>query len=588
MSRHQGPKRRKSDYDGRYRPPTGLSTHADDLRYVEANIPCQWHCPAHTDIPGYIAAIHHGDHARAYVINQEANLFPGVLGRICSRPCEDHCRHGEADLGEPVAICALKRLAADAVNNDYLVESRRFGRTGCKVAVVGGGPAGLAAARDLALYGHEVTLYEAKPHLGGMMRYGIPDFRVAPDLVERETFHVVRSGVRVVTGRALGRELRLEDLRGANDAVVVALGCYRARRLGIPGEEIEGVISGLDFMVAANEHRPLAVGRIVGIIGGGFTSMDCARTARRLGADKVIIFIRGTEEDLTVTREEIMEVKKEGVVISGLVSPMACLGEGHLRAVRFIRNRLQGGADGKRHPVPIDGSEFEFPLDTLITAIGQMPDLAAADPEFAKISFDDDGCAPEHGLFLAGDCRRGASTVIEAIGHAREIAARCDAHLMGRRRAQWQVRCEAAADTDRRRDWDFIPRAPMPTLPPGERLDHPEAVVEQGFEPGTGATEATRCYLCNLRYAIHVPDCIYCRWCVDVCPRNCIHLARGLDHGPGHAIETTGQWNETAAIVIDNERCIRCGECLRTCPTQCIHVTRIGLEHLPAADEATP
>jgi len=581
------PRRRRSDYKGRYRPPTGVSAHEADLAYVRANIPCQWNCPARTDIPNYIKAVHEGDYARAYVINQQDNLFPGILGRICSRPCESHCRHGDPDLGEPVAICALKRVAADNKDNDYRLTEVKFGRTGKKVAVVGGGPAGLAAARTLADFGHEVTLYESMPKLGGMMLYGIPDFRVPPELVGREVFHVVRSGVTVHTGVAVGRDIQLAALRAGNDAVVLAFGCYRPRRLGIPGEDLPGVYSGLDFMMRVNEGRPQPVGATVGIIGGGFTSMDCARAARRLGADKVVIFIRGTEEDLDVTKEEIHEVKKEGIVFAGLVSPLECLGRERLTGVRFVRNRLRGAVgSSKRQVEPLDGSEFAFPLDTLIAAIGQIPDVAAVDKGLEEVAFDDDGCAPADGLFLAGDCRRGASTVIEAIGHARHVAARCDALLMGRERAAWQVVCEAAADTGRRRDWDFIPRAPMPTLSTPERFAEPAAVVDLGYDKTTGRTEASRCYLCNLRYAIHVPECIYCRWCVDLCPRNCIHLAS--DAGGSGGITATGKWNEAAAIVIDNERCIRCGECLRICPTQCIHVTEIGLRRRPLNGEERP
>jgi formate dehydrogenase major subunit len=583
MTKRHTIRRRSSDYEGRYQPATGSSTNGDDFDYVRRNIPCQWACPALTDIPGYIKASFDKDYARAHTINLQANLFPGILGRVCSRPCEAKCRHGESDLGDAVNICSLKRQAADQSRNDFSLHEKKFAPTGKRIAVVGGGPAGLAAASSLARFGHRVTIYESKPELGGMLLYGIPDFRVSPELVRDEVYNIIRSGVQVSCNTTLGKDITLQGLRQEHDAVIIALGCYREKTLSVPGEDLPQVYSGLEFMIRANEKRPYTVGKRVAVIGGGFTAMDCSRTALRLGATEVINFIRRTEEDIAVTREEIFEAKKEGVVIAGLLSPLEIRATDGALSIQFIRNRLVGSSDGRgRKASPLEGSEFSQEVDTVIVAIGQSPDPDPAGSLLSSLDFDDTGCSNDSGFFLAGDYQQGASTVIEAIGHAQKVAVHCDAFLMGRTRSEWQVTCEVARDTRRERAWDFLEKNHMPTLEVEERFRLPDAEVETGFPEDTGKEEASRCYLCNLRYAIHIPDCIYCRWCIDLCPRNCIHLTEAFSNAPEQGscgISKTKKWNKTAAIVIDSKRCIRCGECLKICPTQCIHVTKIGLNN---------
>lgn len=582
MARPGKVRRRKTDYPGGYMPPAGESDHPLDLDYLRRNIPCQWACPVLTDIPSYIKAIHEKNYTTAYTINRQANLFPGVLGRICSRPCEKACRHGEADLGEPVGICHLKRDAADHSQPGYQVAEEMFAPSGKRVAVVGGGPAGLAAAHSLAVFGHRVTLYEAMPKLGGMLIYGIPDFRVAPELVEREVFNIVRQGVEVRLNQRLGRDIFLADLRREHEAVVLALGCYEERAMGVPGEELPQVYSGLDFMMRTNQGQAPPVGEQVAVLGGGFTAMDCARTALRLGAKKVTIYLRRTETEIAVTREEVLDTKREGVTIVSLATAVAIEGRGRVEGIRFIRNRLVSSATGSKRPAAIEGSEFGRAADTVIVAIGQQPKRSPAWTGLATAPVLDkkSGACDLPGLFLAGDFLGGASTVIEAIGHAQKVAVSCDRFLVGRTRREWLVTCAPAADTARARAWDLLPRVAMPTLPVAERLGQAEAEVETGYSEELGQTEASRCYLCNLRYAIHIPDCIYCRYCIDCCPRDCIHLVAELGSASGGqagGMIKTKQWKEVAAIVIDNDRCIRCGECLRICPTQCIHATQVGL-----------
>ncbi len=560
---------------------SGESDHPDDIEYIRTNIPCQWACPAQTNIPGYIEQIYRRNFNRSYGINRRSNLFPGVLGRICSRPCELACRHGETDLGEPVSICYLKRFAADQKTPDHVITEDMFPATGRSIGVIGAGPAGLAVAHSLAVFGHRVTIYEQMAEPGGMLRYGIPSFRLPRDVIDREIYNIVRLGIAIEFGCALGKDIRIPDLLQRHDAVVLAAGCFSPRSLAIPGENLPGVLSGLDFMIRVNQGETPAIGDRVIVLGGGFTAMDCARTARRLGSKDIVICIRNVEEDLTVTREEILDVKREGIRFVSLVSSMSIQGDTHATGVRFARNRF-GGVRGRsgRTVIPIEGSEFDLAADTIIAAIGQGPDTRLTGAPDSDLRFDPlTGRSNIEGLYGAGDFARGASTVIESIGHGRQVATSVDGDLMKRIRRKKVVSFQPSTDTHRQRAWDFIPRTHMPSLDLPDRFASQDAEVELGFDPDLGLSESQRCYLCNLKYEIHIPDCIYCRLCVEACPRNCIELGLSPAQPPRPGTWTkTSRWNEVAGIVIDSDRCIRCGECLRVCPTQCIHVTRVELQ----------
>ncbi|MBU4460879.1 MAG: FAD-dependent oxidoreductase, partial [Verrucomicrobia bacterium] len=261
----------------------GLADTPKDLDWLARNIPCQAACPAHTDIPGYLEAISRGDFEEAYRINLADNVFPAVLGRVCSRPCEKPCRHGWEGLGESVAICFSKRSAADFLKQTGpVVLPTLFPPTGRKIAVVGAGVAGLAAARELVLWGHRVTVYERHARPGGLLRLGIPPFRLPREIVDREIRQVEAQGVGIRCGVEIGPGFPLERLAAEHDAVIVAAGAFRPTMPRIPGTDLEGVEAGLPFLTAVNEHGRTASGRRVVVIGGGFTAMDCARVALRL------------------------------------------------------------------------------------------------------------------------------------------------------------------------------------------------------------------------------------------------------------------------------------------------------------------
>jgi formate dehydrogenase major subunit len=570
-------------------PPAVYSIEQEDFTYVALNVPCQAACPASTNIPAYIRAFFEKQHSRSYGVNRGANVLPGVLGRICSRPCENRCRHGEPELGLPVAICHIKRAAADL--KEDLPRERGGGENppaslGKRVAIVGSGPAGLAAAHDLALAGVSVTIFEALDEAGGMLRYGIPEFRLPRRVLDEEIDYIAGLGTVIRTGMRLGDDLSMENLLGEHDALLLATGCYQPKRLEVPGEDLPGVYTGLGFMMQVNRGASPDLGERVLVIGDGFTAFDCARSSLRLGAGDVRICMLRTEEDLAVTKDEIREAGLEGVRFESLVLARKIAGEGRVEGVEFVRTLLgDTGPDGLRKISPIEGSEALLPADTVIVAIGQSPgplDLPGGKggkgpPVADRETFR----ASARGLYAAGDYLTGASTVIEAIAMGRRAAARIVEDLAGRRLSEKAVRMEDTRVTDRERFWDYLPRQEMPSVVPvAERLKNPPPEVETGFSPESAAEESKRCYLCYLHYEIDVSRCIYCRYCIDVAPRDCIKLVKKVqvdETGAVSALVEAKKWKEVHAVVIDNARCIRCGACVRVCPVDCISVTKVEL-----------
>jgi glutamate synthase (NADPH/NADH) small chain len=452
--------------------------------------------------------------------------------------------------------------------------------------VVGAGPAGLAAAHDLATLGVAVTVYEAFQKGGGMLRYGIPEFRLPREILEQEIDYIAAAGAGFKTGVRVGIDLTIEDLLKAHDAILLAAGCYRSVRLGLPGEDLPGVYPGLEFMMQVCTGKPPRVGNRVLVIGAGFTAFDCARSALRLGAEDVTICLRRTEEDLVVTRDEVIETKTEGVKIASLILSRRILGKEHVEGVEFVRTRPgEKKGKAKREVSPIDGSVFVLPADCVIVATGQRPEPLRLTPgeqkeEVLKADPESFSSAMK-GLYVAGDYLTGPSTVIQAIGMGRRAAERIVRDLVGRSFREKVVRMEEAEVTDRKRAWDYLPRQEMPTIQPvQDRFRTPSTEVEQGLSPEQAHEESKRCYLCHLHYEIDISRCIYCRYCIDVAPRDCIKLVKEVKTNEVGAItgftETT-HWDEVNAIMIDNSRCIRCGECMRVCPVNCISVTKVEL-----------
>ena len=567
-----------------------------DIGWVKQNVPCQNACPAGTNVPSYIRSIVEGRYGQSYEINREANVLPGVLGRICSRPCESACRHGWPGNGQPVAICHLKRAAADMKNADHRITERLYSPTGKRIAIVGAGPAGVAAAHSLSLFGHDVVMLEKEERPGGMLRYGIPEFRLPRGILDVELHNALRLGVQLRTGVSVGTatgDTRVSTLLQDFDAVLLATGCMAASKPPLQGEwsdkdpadELADVEYGLDFLMQMHRGEKKRVGQRVAVVGAGFTALDCARAVVRLGAAEVTIHIRTGEDYIPVTREEIFEAKREGVRIKGLRTPIGLKTDanGRLAGIEFIQNRLGAWrAGGRRTAIPIEGSEFVEPCDTLIIAIGQQTvndylDVKVEVDRGGYVRIAETGMTSLNGLFAAGDFVKGASTAVEAVGHGRELAHKIDTWLMGRERRRTVVRIEPVAAPLRERSFDFIARQEMQTAPLAQRVKKADLEVETGLPPKDALEEAKRCYLCNLRYEIDVDRCIYCRACIEVAPRACIKLVKGVDvtaEGTFGKLQETGQWNQVAAIWIDNNECIRCGQCYNACPVRCISISR--------------
>jgi NADPH-dependent glutamate synthase beta subunit-like oxidoreductase len=346
---------------------SGFAGAPKDFDFVAKNIPCQAACPAGTDVPAYLEAIAAGEYAKAYRINLRDNVFPAVLGRVCTRPCEPACRHGWEGLGEPVAICFAKRSADDFMQGEDVVLDPLAETTGKTVAVVGAGAAGLTVARQLQLLGHAVTVFERAAEAGGLMRQGIPEFRLPREVVEREIRQIEKTGVEIRCGESVGETIFLRELHETHDAVIVSSGNWKPNLPALPGNDLQHIRHGLDFLREINNGAAPEIGDRVVVIGGGFTAVDCVRMAKRLGAADVQLVYRRGADEMYVGESELDEMKAEGIGLQFNVQPTAFLGDGAVAGVQCVRTETNDRSSLET----MAGSDFEISTDLVLLRTGQ-------------------------------------------------------------------------------------------------------------------------------------------------------------------------------------------------------------------------
>ncbi len=592
--------------------------HTGDNEWFLANISCQYACPAYTDVARYIAHIAAEDYEASYQVNLEDNVIPGILGRVCARPCEPACRRGRLD--EPIAICWLKRVAAD-YRGEWKPPERPPRTSDKTVGIVGSGPTGIAAARDLAKLGYGVTIYEAMPVAGGMLTAGIPEWRLPRELCRLEVDEYLKAlGVEIKLNTPIGfatypgaeqankNAIPLQELLKMHDAVLLACGTQDPQEMEIPGEEyekIEGLYPGLWFMERINLHLKPKIGKRVAVIGGGFTAMDCSRSSLRAGAEKVYVLYRRSRNEMQVYEEEAREAEIEGVDFRFLVSPVEVIHEnGKVVGLKCRRNRLgEPDATGRRAPIPIPGSEFVLEVDTVIAATGQNSDTSWIDPSLGiklnrrgRPEVDKDTWMTSvPGLFAAGDFVAGARTLIACIGEGQKAAIAIDQYLKGIDTKKEKVVLQAdfalvpyldyVSDyhlevTKQINEWAAVETVREETAP--------DATIKMSWQPISIWTADTM-----QRRLIDGED-------YDAVPRQHMPMLPLSKRWNLQAEVELGFPKEQAFqeakrclqcqlnIFLDGDNCILCNACIEVCPTNVLHMADLSLVESVNGDPNEP
>jgi formate dehydrogenase major subunit len=535
--------------------------------------PCMSTCPAGIDIPGFINHIANGRHREALELIVNNMPLAGCLGRICTRPCEEACRRQLVE--KPVAICQLKRFPADlAAEQKWDIKPQQLPSIGKKVAIVGAGPSGLSAAYYLQMFGIDCTVYDAHELPGGMIRYGIPSYRLPRNVIDREVATIEEMGAKFRFNTVLGKDVSLDQLREEYDAVYLALGAQKASNMRTPGEELAGVRSGIEFLGSVSRNESQTIGRDVIVVGGGNTAIDASRTALRLGAESVTILYRRSKDQMPAWAEEIEDALEEGVKLEVMAAPLS-IEEANERLILHCQRMELGEPDasGRRRPIPIAGSEFTLEVDEIIAAIGQTVDSSMVseleltpwgsikgDKATAKTQLDD--------VFAGGDCVSGADIAVNAVAAGRRAAFAINQQLRGK-----EVIGDPAAYQHSMGSLEDIPaevtapfskteRVEMPRLPAATRANS-FAEVETGFNEEQAMHEAARCMECG------------CRDASECSLRNVATLTGASAERFAGDKRSYNRDDSHAVLVYEEHKCIQCGCCVRACD-ELLHSPCVG------------
>ncbi len=563
--------------------------------YFHKVVDCQWACPAHTPVPEYIRMIAAGRYGDAYMVNWKSNVFPGILGRTCDRPCEPACRRGRVEK-DPVAICRLKRVAAD-YKEDIRARLPRpaIHQNGKRIALVGGGPASLAVARDLAPIGYHCTVFDQDPKAGGMIRTQIPRFRLPESIIDEECNYILDLGIEFVGGKRIDSLKAL--MAGSWDAIFVGSGAPRGRELELPGrkEAAANIHIGIDWLSSVSFGHVTKIGRRVIVLGGGNTAMDCCRSSRRLGGEDVKVVVRSGFEEMKASPWEKEDAMHEDIPIHNFLVPKEFTHDnGRLTGVLFEKVKAEYDAKGRRNLVPSGEPDQHFACDDVLVAVGQenaFPwierDIGIEFDKWDMPKVDPRTMGSSHPkVFFGGDAAFGPKNIIWAVAHAHEAALSIDKLCRGedindRPLPAVEVFSQKMGIHEWSYDNDIAPdkRYRVPLRDKVVALRDIKAEVELGFDPQLALKEAHRCLNCDVQTVFTGSACIECDACVDICPMDCITFTQNGEEAdlrtrlkaPAHNLTQdlyVSEGLKTGRVMVkDEDVCLHCGLCAERCPT---------------------
>jgi len=584
--------------------------------YFHKVVDCQWACPAHTPVPEYIRLIAHGRYSEAYLINWRSNVFPGVLGRTCDRPCEPACRRVRVEK-EPVAICRLKRVAADYKDDiRERLPKPAAKKNGRRIALVGGGPASLTVARDLAPLGYQCVVFDGDPKAGGMIRTQIPKFRLPDSVIDEECGYILDLGVEFRAGKRIDSLKSL--LAEGWDAIFVGSGAPRGRDLDIPGrkEAAKNIHIGIDWLSSVSFGHISKIGKRVVVLGGGNTAMDCCRSARRLGGEQVDVVVRSGFDEMKASPWEKEDAMHEGIPIHNFLVPKRFMHEnGKLTGIIFEKVKAEYDAKGRRKLIPAGEPDQHFPCDDVLVAVGQenaFPwierDIGIEFDQWDMPKVDTQTMASTNPkVFFGGDAAFGPKNIIWAVAHGHEAAVSIDklvngeditdrplpsVEMMSQKMGihEWSYDNEIALDR----------RYKVPHRDNVVALKDIKAEVELGFDEQLALAEAGRCLNCDVQTVFSAQLCIECDACVDICPMDCITFtANGEEadlrkrlNAPSHNLTQdlyVQDGLKTGRVMVkDEDVCLHCGLCAERCPTGAWDMQKFLLDMTHAGTSCRP